>query len=277
MSASPLYRITFTDGSAVELRANVLMFRLLGACAEPRGEWVQVRHVRWRDRVATDYPELGGLVRTAARVQRLPPRHARGGGTKGEWAVSKKKPAATEDRTVAMLRLCLEFYADPEKYKATRDNGERARSVLASSHAGEALAVQLRLLEKEVAALRLKVGRLEERLSDAERGEGEEVFAWRVTAEQYERNFRHALRWLKDTHGCNSWEHAADRHETLLIEHNTREALAARREPETLRGRFEAKLRADCPPLRRVPSYADSEPFAAVRKLGGFVLEADMV
>jgi hypothetical protein len=191
--------------------------------------------------------------------------------------VSKKKPTATEDHTVAMLRLCLEFYADPEKYKATRDNGERARTLLASSHAGEALAVQLRSLEREVASLRLKVGRLEERLSEAERGEGEEVFAWRRTAQRYEQNFRHALQWLRDTFGTNSWGHAADLHETLLIEHNTRRVLAARREPETLRGRFEAKLRADCPPLRRVPSYADSEPFAAVRKLGGFVLEADMV
>jgi hypothetical protein len=80
MSASPLYRITFEAHAPVELRGNVALWRKT---------YVDDRLVSLlvRDVIAGDVVRLAPLdprdpERLVVGVDRLPPRHARGGGRK---------------------------------------------------------------------------------------------------------------------------------------------------------------------------------------------------
>lgn len=81
MSASPLYRITFDDGTAVELRGNQSLWRvtMLGRLIS-----LLVRDVITGDAIRQHPRDPDDPIRVVQSVERLPPRHAGGGGRRKE-------------------------------------------------------------------------------------------------------------------------------------------------------------------------------------------------
>lgn len=78
MSASPLYRLTFAEHAAIELRGNAAVWRLNALSG--RLHSLLVRDVRPGDRVRLAPLDPRDPERLVVGVQRLPPRHAGGGG-----------------------------------------------------------------------------------------------------------------------------------------------------------------------------------------------------
>jgi hypothetical protein len=78
MSASPLYRITFAEHAPVELRGNEVVWRLNALSG--RLHSLLVRDVRPGDRVRLHPRDPADPERLVTGVNRLPPRHAGGGG-----------------------------------------------------------------------------------------------------------------------------------------------------------------------------------------------------
>ena len=78
MSASPLYRLTFAAHAPVELRGNEAVWRLNALSG--RLHSLLVRDVRPGDRVRVHPRDPADPERLVVAVERLPPRHAGGGG-----------------------------------------------------------------------------------------------------------------------------------------------------------------------------------------------------
>jgi hypothetical protein len=83
MSASPLFRLTFADHAPVELRGNEVVWRLNPASA-CRLVSLLVRDVRPGDVVRLAPLDPADPERLVAGVERLPPRHAGGGGRRSK-------------------------------------------------------------------------------------------------------------------------------------------------------------------------------------------------
>jgi hypothetical protein len=78
MSASPLFRLTFDDGTLTHLRGNEAVWRLNALSG--RLHSLLVRDVRPGDRVRVYPRDPADPERLVVGVERLPPRLAGGGG-----------------------------------------------------------------------------------------------------------------------------------------------------------------------------------------------------